>query len=54
MTTEDEETAWEAGFDRLGELLVYDNVKQGAIDNDVPATAVSRWPHPARSVPARS
>jgi hypothetical protein len=25
---------WRAEFERLGELLVYDNVKQGAIYND--------------------
>ncbi len=28
------EQAWREEFERLGELLVYDNVKQGAIYND--------------------
>ncbi|MGB7034089.1 MAG: hypothetical protein WBD71_01070 [Xanthobacteraceae bacterium] len=31
---EHNEAAWHAEFERLGELLVYDNVKQGAIYNN--------------------
>lgn len=40
----DQETAWHAEFERLGELLVYDNVKQGAIYNDErKRQAAFRW-----------
>jgi hypothetical protein len=39
-----DEAAWNAEFERLGELLVYDNVKQGAIYNDeAKRQAAFRW-----------
>jgi hypothetical protein len=39
-----DESAWHAEFERLGELLVYDNVKQGAIYNDeAKRQAAFRW-----------
>jgi len=31
VATTDEEAEWRAQFEKLGELLVYENVKQGAI-----------------------
>jgi nitrate reductase NapE component len=40
----DQEAEWHAEFERLGELLVYDNVKQGAIYNDeAKRQAAFRW-----------
>jgi hypothetical protein len=43
MTGHDE-AAWRAEFERLGELLVYDNAKQGAIYNDeTKRQAAFRW-----------
>ena len=40
----DREAEWRAEFERLGELLVYDNVKQGAIYNDeAKRQAAFRW-----------
>jgi hypothetical protein len=40
----DQEAEWHAEFERLGELLVYDNVKQGAIYNDErKRQAAFRW-----------
>ncbi|HUI13124.1 MAG TPA: hypothetical protein VL048_06610 [Xanthobacteraceae bacterium] len=39
-----EEAAWLAEFERLGELLDYDNVRQGAIYNDErKRQAAFRW-----------
>jgi hypothetical protein len=39
-----DESAWHAKFERLGELLVYDNVKQGAIYSDeAKRQAAFRW-----------
>jgi hypothetical protein len=39
-----QEATWRAEFERLGELLVYDNVKQGAIYNDeAKRQAAFRW-----------
>jgi hypothetical protein len=44
MTDPIQEAEWRAEFDRLGELLVYDNVKQGAIYNDeAKRQAAFRW-----------
>ncbi|HUZ31068.1 MAG TPA: hypothetical protein VMV19_03015 [Xanthobacteraceae bacterium] len=38
------EDQWHAEFERLGKLLVYDNVKQGAIYNDErKRQAAFRW-----------
>jgi len=34
MTGSTDEAGWRAEFERLGEMQVYDNVKQGAIYND--------------------
>ena len=42
--TTHEEAGWRAEFERLGELLVYDNVKQGAIyNNEAKRQAALRW-----------
>jgi hypothetical protein len=39
-----QEAEWRAEFERLGELLVYDNAKQGAIYNDeAKHQAALRW-----------
>ena len=39
-----EQNEWREEFERLGELLVYDNVKQGAIYNDEAKRQVAfRW-----------
>jgi hypothetical protein len=44
MAGHDDEAAWHAEFERLGELLVHDNVKQGAIYNDeAKRQAAFRW-----------
>jgi hypothetical protein len=41
---ETKEADWRAEFERLGELLVYDSVKQGAIYNDeAKRLAAFRW-----------
>lgn len=38
------EAEWHAEFERLGELQVYDNVKQGAIyNNEAKRQAAFRW-----------
>jgi hypothetical protein len=42
--TPEQEAEWRAEFEKLGELLVYDNVKQGAIYNDeAKRQAAFRW-----------
>jgi hypothetical protein len=42
--TKDQEAAWRSEFERLGEFLVYENVKQGAIYNDeAKRQAAFRW-----------
>jgi hypothetical protein len=39
-----QEAEWRAEFERLGEMLVYENVKQGAIYNDeAKRQAAIRW-----------
>jgi hypothetical protein len=44
MSGAQNEEEWRAEFERLGELLVYDNVKQGAIYNDErKRQAAFRW-----------
>jgi len=44
MADNDIKAEWRAEFERLGELLVYDNVKQGAIYNDeAKRQAALRW-----------
>lgn len=44
MAGHDDQAAWDAEFERLGELLVYDNVKQGAIyNNEAKRQAAFRW-----------
>ena len=44
MPESEQEAEWRAEFERLGELLVYDNVKQGAIYNDeAKRQAAFRW-----------
>jgi hypothetical protein len=41
---ETKEAEWRAEFERLGELLVFDNAKQGAIYNDeAKRQAALRW-----------
>jgi hypothetical protein len=43
--TKEQEVAWRSEFERLGETLVYENVKQGAIYNDeAKRQAAFRWP----------
>ena len=44
MANSEQENGWRDEFERLGELLVYDNVKQGAIYNDeAKRQAAIRW-----------
>jgi hypothetical protein len=44
MNEAQNEEEWRAEFERLGELLVYDSVKQGAIYNDeAKRQAAFRW-----------
>jgi hypothetical protein len=44
MAERSNETLWREEFERLGEMQVYDNVKQGAIYNDeVKRQAAFRW-----------
>jgi hypothetical protein len=44
MTGSADEASWRAEFERLGEMQVYDNVKQGAIYNDeAKRQAAFRW-----------
>jgi hypothetical protein len=44
MLEAQQEAEWRAEFDRLGDLLVYDNAKQGAIYNDeAKRQAALRW-----------
>ena len=43
-TIHEQEAEWRAEFERLGELLVYENAKQGAIYNDEgKRQAALRW-----------
>jgi hypothetical protein len=42
--TAPDEAQWRAEFERLGEVQVYDNVKQGAIyNNEAKRQAAFRW-----------
>ncbi len=44
MADSSNETLWREEFERLGEMQVYDNVKQGAIYNDeAKRQAAFRW-----------
>ncbi len=44
MVSSSEENLWREEFERLGEMQVYDNVKQGAIYNDeAKRQAAFRW-----------
>ena len=44
MPESDQEAEWVAEFERDGELLVYDNYKQGAIyNNEAKRQAALRW-----------
>jgi hypothetical protein len=43
ITDKQKEAAWRVEFDALGEQVVFQNVKRGAINNEAKRQAALRW-----------